>query len=336
MKREKRRQVRVKRSIEVSQKGLIRFSKVVSTGSTLLDLIISGKRIPGGGLPSGILVEVYGTPGSGKTAILAEICASAQSKGGEVRFRDPESRLDKEYAEVYGVNIKDDYFDYDRPETVKQLFKDHRTWKPNEETLNVFAGDSVAAVSTDMEMEDEDKRGQRQAKEFSQNLRKSARSLSRENIITVFTNQLREGERGETTPGGKAIPFYASLRIRVSQNEMITKKKKLKNKVEAKKTIGIVSTCYVKKSTVDDPYRMCDIYILFGYGIDDTRSNLQYMKDMTKDTMYDCFGKRFHGVDTAIDYIEKNKFQNKLKKLVIQTWEQIENEFAIKREPKER
>lgn len=329
---------RAKRKGTVKSKKIdrLRFDRVLSTGSTILDLCLSGGRIPGGGIPPGILMEVYGPAGSGKTAILAEICASAQARGGDVRFRDPESRLDKEYAEIYGVNINKDYFDYDRPETVKQLFKDLKTWEPNPENIGVFAADSVAAVSTELEMEDEDKRGQKQAKEFSQNLRKSARAIARENVLTVFTNQLREGERGETTPGGKAIPFYASVRLRVAQTEMITKKKKLKSKAEVKKVIGIVSTCYVKKSTIDDPYRMCDIYIIFNYGIDDVRGNLQYMKDITKDTMYDIDNKRFHGIDTAIEYVEKNKLQKKLKKLVIETWGQVEKEFEMKREPKQR
>jgi len=311
-----------------------RFDKVISTGSTLLDLALSGKRIRGGGLPPGILVEIFGPEGSGKTALLAEICAAAQSKGGDVRFRDPESRLDQEYTTIYGVNIKSDYFDYERPETVKELFKDHKGWKPNPDAINVFGADSIAAISTEMEMEDEDKRGQKQAKEFSQNLRKNARSLARNNILTIFTNQLREGEKGETTPGGRGIRFYASVRLRVAQTEMIVKEKKLKSGAKVKKTIGIVSTCYVKKSTIDEPYRMCDIYIVFGYGVDDIRANLQYVKALTKDTMYDCFDKRFHGVDAAIKYIEKYKLQKKLKNHVIDIWEEVEKEFEVQREKK--
>lgn len=339
MKKVKRKKIMERKPKKIAKKEstLPRFTRVVSTGSTLLDLAISGGRIPGGGIPSGILVEIYGQEGSGKTAILAEICASAQSKKGEIRFRDPEGRLDKEYATIYGINIEKDFFDYKRPDTVKQLFKDLKDWEPESDSINVFCADSVAAISTEMEMEDEDKRGQKQAKEFSQNLRKSGRILARENLLTVFTNQVREGEHGETTPGGRGIRFYASLRIRTSQTDMIVKKKKLKpSGVEVKKTIGIVTTCYIKKSTVDSPYRMCDIHILFGYGIDDIRGNLQYLKDITKDSMYDCFGKRFHGVDLAIEYIEKNELQNKLKQLVIDTWESVDKEFEMKREPKMR
>lgn len=336
----KKRSKKVKREKDfATERGeLARFDKVVSTGSTLLDLNLSGGRIKGGGIPAGILVEIFGPEGSGKTSILSEICASAQAKGGDVRFRDPESRLDKEYAKIYGINIKDEFFDYDRPNTVRELFKDHREWKPNPDKINVFGADSVAAVSTEMEMEEEDgdKRGQKQAKEFSQNLRKSARSLARDNVLTVFTNQLREGERGETTPGGRGIRFYASIRLRVTQTEQIKREKKLKSKVKVSKVIGIVSTCYIKKSTINDPYRMCDIYIIFGYGIDDIRGNLQYLKAMTKETMYDCFGKRFHGVDAAITYIEKNNLQKKLKKEVIEMWKSIEKEFETNREKKVR
>lgn len=339
MKKKIRKPKKIDRKARIAKRTkLVRFTKVISTGCTVLDLCLSGGRISGGGLPGGILVEIYGPAGSGKTAILSELCASAQSKGGDVRFRDPESRLDKEYAEIYGINIKEDYFDYDRPETVRDLFKDLRNWEPNPDNINVFGADSVAATSTEMEMEEEegDKRGQKQAKEFSQNLRKSSRALGRENILTVFTNQLREGERGETTPGGKAIPYYASIRLRVAETEKITKEKKLKSGYKAKKIVGIVSTCFVKKSTIGDPYRMCDIHIIFNYGLDNIRTNLQYIKGVTKDTMYDCFGKRYNSVDKAIEYVEENGLEKKLDKFVIQTWEEIEENFKINRKKKER
>lgn len=314
----------------------LRFDKVVSTGATLLDLAISGGRVRGGGLPSGILVEIFGPEGSGKTGILAEICASAQARGGEVDFEDPESRLDKEYSKIYGVKIKKNFFNYNRPDTVKKMFKSLNEWEVDKNVINVFGADSIAALSTELEMEDEDKRGQKQAKEFSQNLRKSARKIGKRGILCVFTNQIREGERGETTSGGKAIRFYASLRVRVSINEILYKTVEVKPGVKVKQAYGISSSCYIKKSTVDNPYRLCDIYIVFGYGIDDIRGNLQYLKDMTRDSMYDCFGKRFKGINTAIHYIEENGLQKKLREAVIDMWESVEEAFKVKREPKER
>jgi len=316
-------------------KESVRFNRVVSTGSTLLDLNISGGRISGGGLPGGILVEVYGMEGSGKTAVLAEICASAQARGGEANVQDPESRLDKEYSRIYGLNIKKNFI-YKRPDTVKQMFGSLREWDVDKNYINVFGADSVSALSTEMEMEDEDKRGQKQAKEFSQNLRKHARKIGKRGILVIFTNQLREGERGETTSGGKALRYYASVRIRMHVDEILTRKVKLPSGVEIKKAYGIRSTCYIKKSTVDNPYRLCDVYILFGYGLDDVRANLQYLKDMNRTNMYECFGKSFKGAGQAIQYIEEHKLQKKLREKVIELWESIEESFKTKRDPKER
>ena len=334
MRTKRRKPIAIKKKEEGT--ALVRFNQVISTGCTVLDLALSGGRIDGGGLPGGILVEIYGPEGSGKTAVLAEICASAQSNGGDVRFRDPEARLDKEYAQIYGINIKKDFFDYKRPETVKELFTDMKDWEPKPKVINVFGADSVAATSTEMEMEDEDKRGQKQAKEFSQNLRKSARLLGRPNVLTVFTNQLREGEKGETTPGGKGIRFYATVRLRIAETEKIWREKKLKSGVKVKKVVGIISTVFIKKSTIDDPYRMCDIQILFNYGIDNIRTNLQYMKGITKASTYDCFGKSFNSIDRSVQYIEDNNLEKKLEKRVIQAWEEIQEMFKVNRKKKER
>src|SRR5512137_2055750 len=116
--------------------------RVVSTGSTLLDLAISGKRRREGGIPGGIIVELYGPSGAGKTAILAEICGSAQKRGGVVKFCDPEARLDQQYTQIYGVSVKTDFFDYHRPDTVSELFHQHLyDWEPKCDGIPVFAGD---------------------------------------------------------------------------------------------------------------------------------------------------------------------------------------------------
>lgn len=281
--------------------------------------------------------EIYGPSGSGKTSLLMEICASSQRKGGLAMVRDPESRLDKEYAEIYGVSIAEDFFDYSRPNTVLEMFQDLWGWEPPEEHINVFGADSIAALSTELEMEDWDKRGQKQAKDFSQGLRKSARIIGTPNKIIVFTNQLRQGELTEVTPGGKALEYYASVRIRVAQKGMIEKTVKLKSGKEIKKVIGIESECYIKKSTVDDPYRRCPLFIIFNYGVDDVRGNLQWYKDMMKDSVYDCAdGKTYNSMDKAIQYIEENKLQKKLRSLVINLWEEIEAKFEQPRVPKVR
>ena len=316
----------------------IAVDKVVSTGSTLLDLAISGKRRRGGGIPGGVLVEVFGPAGSGKTAVLAEICASAQYHGGSVMFLDPEARLDQEYARIYGLSLTGEG-DYSRPDTVTQVFEEIRGWDPqpsNPEAISVVGVDSLAALSTEMELAEGDKMGMRRAKEFSQELRKTCRLIANNGWLIVCTNQIRESqEKGEVTPGGRGIPFYASLRIRVAQKNKLTKTKRFGSK-EIVKTIGIRSEAVIVKSTVDDPFRTAPLFIVFGVGIDDVRGNLVWLKEVTGSKRYDCLDREFAYIDKAIEYIEQKGYEGQLRERVIEMWEKIEREFVISRKPKER
>lgn len=317
---------------------------VISTGSTLLDLAISGGRRKGGGIPPGILIEIYGPSGAGKTALISEICSSAQQKKGQIKFADPEGRLDKEYSEIYGVNITDQFFDYTRPDTVKELFTSLFSWKPKEEkAINVFAGDSMAALSTEIEMEEQDKMGMKRAKDFSEGLRKTCRLIANNNWLVVFSNQVRQSqEKGEVTPGGMGLPFYASLRIRIGltyQKSKIIKKTDVEingKKHEAEKVIGINSLCKIQKNSVDEPFREAPICIVFNYGIDDIRANLQYVKDVTKGTKYDAITKEFQSMEGAIKWIEQNNFENRLKERVIDLWETIQAALKMERKVKVR
>ena len=322
------------------RRSAIKFDSVVSTGSTLLDLVVSGKRIRGGGLPGGIIVEVFGKSGTGKTAILEEIGASVQSRGGEIEYIDPEGRLDTEYAELYNLDITEK--NYSRPDTVTELFAMFRKHNfKNEKVINAWLTDSLAALSTNMEMEGEDKRGQRRAKEFSEGLRKTCRLIAHNNQLVVCSNQVREGEHGEYSPGGLAIPFYSSLRIKISPVWQKGLSTKISKKVEIngkamEKVIGIRSTCESVKSSLDDPFRKCNISILFGYGIDDIRDNLQYIKDINGYSTYEAIDKNFKGMEQAIAHIEKNGYRSDLRERVIDLWEEVESKFELNRERKER
>jgi len=315
----------------------LNYENYVSTGSTLLDLAVSGGRTEHGGIPGGIIVEIYGPPGSGKTAILAEVCASSQARGGAIRFLDPEGRLDQEYSRIYGMDLpKEDYF---RPDTVTEMFSIIKNWKPenkNNKAINVIAADSLAALSTELEMEDKDAYGMRRAKEFSEGLRKTTRIIANNNWLIICSNQIREGQWGKVTPGGKAIPFYSSLRIEVDQIGKVDQEINIEGK-KVKRSIGIKSKFCVKKSTVDSPYRECDIFIIFGYGIDDIRTNLNYIKSVTGETKYDVFdGKYFKSMEKAILHIEKNKLEKNLKNKTIEMWRQLESYFKSDRKPKQR
>jgi len=325
----------------------VRFNNIVSTGSTTLDLAISGSRVPGGGVPGGILIEVFGPSGSGKTAILEEICASTQAKGGEIHFADTEARLDKEYARIYGVEL--DKKNYSRPHTVDDFFNLISNFKPkNPDVINTIAADSLDALTTDWQIEGKDKRGQRRAKQFSEGLRLVKKSIRDNRDIIINSNQVRDGEHGEVTPGGKGIPFYCSLRIRVAQVEMIERSKTLRittkgsddkniiKEKEIKKIIGIKSVCYIKKSTIDDPFRTANIYLIFGYGIHDIMGNLQYLKDITRDTRYDAITKKYQSIDKAVKWIEDNNLEEELKNKVIDLWGEVQKLFEVKRKTKKR
>ena len=331
----------------------ISVEKVLSTGSTLLDLAISGKRIRGGGVPGGLLMEVFGRSQSGKTAIMAEILASAQSRGGDTSIEDPEARLDAEYSRIYGVTI--DKKSYSRPDTVEEIFEGVQDWKPKSSNeINVRGTDSLAALSTELEMSPKgDKMGQKRAKEVSAGFRKSARIITNNNWLWVCTNQVRQGDYGDTVPGGMATAFYASIRVKLKQVDEITKTiklgsteevteptnkkdKKKDNKGEFKKVIGIESEAFVVKS-IDDPYRKAMIFILFGYGIDDIRGNLQYIKDMTNNTVYTCpDGKTYQQLNAAIGHVEKNDLVDQLRENTIDLWEAIEAKFNLNRPIKRR
>jgi recombination protein RecA len=325
-------------------------SMVISTGSTLLDLNISGNRIRGGGLPGGIIVEIFGPPSAGKTALLVEICASAQAGGGEVLIADPEARLDKEYASLFGLKIPKEI--YRRPNTVTELSDLIWKWEPKKKkVINVLAADSLAAISTELEMEKGDKRGQRKAKELSELCRKVGRKIALAHQLLIFTNQERQGEYGRTTPGGFAVPFHASLRIRIARAgaRQIEAKKTIvrqfldketgeitKKKVELSKIIGIESEAVTIKSSISNEYQKTQLYIVAGVGIDDVRANLTWLKKVQAKTKYPCANKEYTYINDAIRYIESKNLEAKLRENVIDTWETIESLFKQKRKKKVR
>jgi len=313
---------------------------IVSTGSTLLDLAISGERFDEGGIPGGILVEVFGPSGAGKTAILSEIAGNVQTAGGSVAFLDPEGRLDSEYARIYGVDI--DKTNYTQPDLVSDLFQFIREWEPENQDTNIPNGiftDSLAALSTEMEMTGEDKMGMRRAKEFSEGLRKTCRLIKKNNWLIVCSNQIRDGQMGtEVTPGGHGIPFYASLRIRIgppAQNKYIKKTAKVSNRLQ-EKIIGIKSNCIVKKSSVDIPFRSAEVFIVFNYGIDDIRGNLQYIKTTKGDTGYIVADKSYRSIEAAIRKVEDDDLAIGLKQDTIALWREVQEALHVTRKRKQR
>ena len=314
---------------------------MVSTGSTLLDLSISGGRIRGGGIPGGILVEVFGPNSAGKTVLLCEIAGGVQRLGGDVLFRDPEARLNSEFAKIFDFEVKD--VDYDTPDTVPEVFAPVRKWKPKKQApIHGIFADSLAALSTDLEMDndDGDKMGMRRAKEFSQECRKTCRIITKNNYLMVCSNQIRgnpdAGQWGPKTKstGGEAIGFYASLRLKLSSPKKIERELSINGK-KLKKPLGTVVEVEVFKSTVWKPYRKEEIYIISDYGIDDVRGNLAYLKKWSGDY---AIGDKELGknMNEAIQTVEENNLENDLREAVIDLWEEIENKFIVPRKPKGR
>lgn len=315
---------------------------MTSTGSTLLDLAITGGVSKYGGIPAGILVELFGPNSSGKTVLLLEIGGYIQRAGGEYRFEDPEDRLDKGFAKQFDFQIDPDKIDL--PDTVTEVFKNFRNWNiPDNGKVHGFFIDSLAALSTKMEMENEegDKMGGRRGKEFSEGFRKTCRTLKNRNLLMVASNQQRDnfaliGEKFTTT-GGKAVGYYASARLRLFAPEKVKTKEKQIGSKKVKKVIGTKVKVEVYKNSCDVAYRTADIYIMNGYGIDDIRANLQYIKDYTTNKTYKVGDINLgNALEPAIQKVEQEGLEKKLKKEVVKLWNEIEEKFKIERKPKER
>lgn len=315
---------------------------VITTGSTLLDLAISGGRIKGGGIPAGILVEIFGASGTGKTVMLCEIAGAAQRKKGQVTFFDPEARLNRQFAQMFDLNT--DEISYSTPDTVTELFEAVRAWKPVNKGVNCIVADSLAALSTEMEMEKEegDKMGMRRAKEFSEQLRKTCRIITQKNLLMVCSNQVRQNvdavaySEKYSTPGGVSVGFYSSLRLRAKRSEKIDSKKTIGGK-ETKRIIGVKTEFEVYKSSIWKPYRTAPVYILFDYGVDDIRGNLQYVKEITGQSVYSVGDLKLDkSMEESIKLVEEGGYEAKLKAQVISLWEKVESRFEMPRKPKQR
>lgn len=319
------------------------FSVMTSTGSTLLDLAISGGAVRGGGIPAGIMVEIFGPAGSGKTVMLCEIAGAIQRSGGKVMFKDPEARLNKQFASMFDLQV--DEIDYSNPDTVPEVFEPIREWSPKPEgSVHGIFADSLAALSTDLEMDgkDGDKMGMRRAKEFSQELRKTCRILTQKRFLLVCSNQIREnldaGPYGVkyVSPGGKAIEFYSSLRLRCSSPAKLKAKKKIAGK-DVAKVYGVETTIEVVKSSIWKPYRTADVCIIFDYGIDDIRANLQFIKSLKSGTTYTIGEEKLSSsLEESIKEIEEDDREEDLREEVIDLWEELEEKFKVERKSKKR
>lgn len=351
---------RRKESLRMVKPGPSDVKYFLSTGSTGLDLCISGRVDPAGkgGIPAGRITEFYGPEASGKSFISGELCGSAQTQGWEQHMVDIERAFEFERSNIFALDTEHEDFYYypneKEPDVrlAEDLFGKYAVGTGKEVKYGlvnriaqklgkgkkaVVVIDSIAVVSTRLEEKGKDKHGASRAKMFSTGLRQVIGDISDKHLALVFDNQLRDSFNvsfGPTTdsPGGWAIKHYASIRVRLTPIGKIK---------ENDEIVGIKIRCQVVKNKIDVPFRGCEISLYFDYGINDLRDCSEWLKKNTemltvKQGIYQLQGRKpVRGLDNFVQYVEDNDLEIELTNLMREQWQKL-NLPERKRKPRKR
>ncbi len=287
----------------------------VSTGSVAIDLALGV-----GGLPRGRIVEIFGPESSGKTTLCLSIIAEIQRQGGNAVFIDVEHALDPRYSKVVGVDL--DNLLVSQPESGEDALNIAETLIRSG-AVDVIVIDSVAALVSKQELDGQmgDSTMGVQARMMSQAMRRLTAAISRTNCIVIFTNQIREKigvmfGSPETTPGGRALKFFSSIRIDIRRIGQI--------KEPSGKVIGNRTKVKVVKNKVAPPFTECEFDIMYTEGISRTGSILDLgieHKILEKKGAWIAYNGQLigQGREAAKDYLLKNpKVLEELQKIIME------------------